>query len=80
MLGVDVRTSGDGDDAAFAVRSADDLGELQFLLRWARAAGATRVVKGRVMATAAWAKLDAVAAVRKATAAILDVGATDPDR
>jgi hypothetical protein len=36
--------------------------------------GATRVVEGRLMATASWAKLDAIAAVRKATVAILDEG------
>lgn len=76
LLGVDARTSRQDDGAVFAVRSADDLGELQFLLRWARAAGATRVAKGRVMATAAWTKLDAIAAVRKATGAILNAGPT----
>ncbi len=74
-LGVDAATDTEA-GVRVGVRSADDLGELQFLLRWARAAGATRSARGRLSATASWSKLDPLAAVRRAVKAILDKGPT----
>ncbi len=58
----------------FEVRSADDLPTMQFVLRWARAAGAVRVAKGRLHATASWAKLDAVAAIERLASTLIDKG------
>jgi hypothetical protein len=58
----------------WSIRSADDLPLVQFVLRWARAAGALRVAKGRMLATASWGKLDPLAQLRKATSALLDQG------
>ena len=58
----------------FSIRSADDLHELQFLLRWARAAGAVRVAKGKICSTASWAKLSPGAALTRATSEVLEKG------
>src|SRR5439155_20298998 len=77
-----IELAGDLDDPSLStyaehgwrIRSADDLPELQFLLRWARAAGAVRVAKGRMSTTASWAKLDPMAQVARATTALLDKG------
>lgn len=56
------------------IRGADDLPELQFLLRWAKAAGALRVAHGRMAATGSWARLDPLAAAGKAARSLLDKG------
>jgi hypothetical protein len=58
----------------FSIRSAGELHQLQFLLRWARAAGAVRVAKGKISSTASWAKLSPVAALTRATRTVLDKG------
>jgi hypothetical protein len=58
----------------FSIRSADALPTTQFLLRWARAGGAVRVAKGRMIATSSWAKLDPVAALTRAACALVDKG------
>jgi hypothetical protein len=58
----------------FSIRSADALPTTQFMLRWARAAGAVRVAKGRMLATSSWAKLDPVAALGRAVSALLEKG------
>lgn len=56
------------------IRGADDLPDMQFLLRWARAAGAVRVQHGRMSATESWARLRPLAAVAKAAEALLKKG------
>ena len=61
-------------ERGFSIRSADELPQMQFLLRWARAAGAIRVAKGKMLTTSSWAKLDPTAAVTRATSALLDKG------
>lgn len=61
-------------EAGRAVRSADDLPYTQFLIRWARAAGALRVERGRLISTASWAKLSPLAAAAKAAGALLTKG------
>jgi hypothetical protein len=58
----------------FSVRSADDFPEMQFVIRWARAAGAVRVAKGKLLVTASWAKLGPVEAVSRAVAVLLEKG------
>jgi len=58
----------------FSIRSADDLHQLQFHLRWARAAGAVRVAKGKICSTVSWAKLSPMAALTQAARAVLDKG------
>jgi hypothetical protein len=58
----------------WSVRSADDLPQLQFMLRWARATRAVRVAKGKVAVTASWAKLDPAAQVGREVSTILDGG------
>ena len=59
---------------AVIVHSADDLPELQFLLRWAKAAGVVRVTKGRMLATASWSKLSLEEAAAKAFEALTAKG------
>lgn len=56
------------------IRGADDLPDLQFLLRWARAAGALRVVHGRMTATESWARLRPLAAAAKAAEPLFKKG------
>lgn len=46
-------------DRTFKTRSAADLPELGFTIRWATTAGALRKEHGKLRATAAWRKLDA---------------------
>jgi hypothetical protein len=58
----------------FTIRTADNLPQTQFALRWARAAGAVRVANGRISATASWAKLDPVSALRRALRPVFDKG------
>jgi len=45
-------------DRTFKTRSAAELPELGFMIRWATAAGALRKQHGKLRATAAWGKLD----------------------
>ena len=56
------------------VRSADEFPKLQFLIRWAKAAGALRPSKGVLAATASWSKLKPEAAAKKALEALLAKG------
>ena len=75
LLGTDPRSLGTVDEPAlFPVRSADDLPNLQFHLRLARASGATRVAKGRLSATKSWGTSTREAQVRKVIDALLSQG------
>ena len=56
------------------VSSADDLPQTQFALRWAKAAGAVKVARSRMSATASWGKLKPRDAYLRTAAAILDKG------
>lgn len=56
------------------IRSADDLGHTQMMLRWARAAGAVRVTKGKMAATASWNRMAPAGRVARAVTALLDKG------
>ena len=58
----------------YKVRSADDVPGLQVRMRVARLAGATKVAKGTISATASWRKLDRFAAIRKVVSAVLAKG------
>jgi hypothetical protein len=57
------------------LRSADQLGFLSLVFRLARAAGAVRVVSGRLLPTAAWGRLSALERAHKLYRALLDKGA-----
>ena len=61
-------------DRAPNIRSADDVPLLQFMLRFVRMAGATRVAKGVLSATASWGKKDPVERVASAVLRVLDEG------
>ena len=63
-------------DKTFRTRSADDLPELAFTIRWAIAAGALRKQHGRLRATASWRKLanDPARRWQKAIDAVLKLG------
>ncbi len=56
------------------VTSADDLAETQFVLRWTKAAGAVKVVRSRLSATASWGKLKRRDAYVRTVTAMLDHG------
>ncbi|GAC1479147.1 MAG: hypothetical protein NVS1B12_16160 [Acidimicrobiales bacterium] len=58
----------------WAIRSADQLGRTQFVLRWARAAGALRVAHSKLLTTASWAKLRPAAALARAVEVLFDHG------
>lgn len=61
-------------DGASNLRSANDLPLLQFMLRFARLAGATRIARGSISATAAWAKKDPLQRVEAGVLKVLDQG------
>lgn len=63
----------------YKVRSADDVPGLQVRMRVARLAGATKVAKGAISATATWRKLDRIAALRKLVSAVLAKGLLQVD-
>ena len=56
------------------IRSADELPLTQFVLRWARAAGALRVVHSTLLATASWERLGPRDAIVRAVEVLLDSG------
>jgi hypothetical protein len=62
------------DELGGDIRGADDLPDMQFLLRWARAAGAVRVQHGKMAATDSWARLGPLDAAAKAADALLKKG------
>ncbi|HET6963749.1 MAG TPA: hypothetical protein VFH58_03190 [Acidimicrobiales bacterium] len=58
------------DEMGRDIRSADQLPRTQFLLRWARAAGAVRVQHGQMRATGSWGRLRPLEAVAKGAEAL----------
>lgn len=56
------------------IRSANDVPRLQFLIAWAKRAGALRIAHGRMSATASFGKLSAFEASKKAALVLLGHG------
>ena len=65
---------GPGETPRFELRSADDIPLLQFMLRFARLAGATKLANSTLGATAAWAKKDPIERIAKAVIELLERG------
>jgi hypothetical protein len=59
LLGTDDRMDETIGGKTFKTKSAAELPELGFTIRWAQSAGALRKEHGKLLATAAWSKLDA---------------------
>ncbi len=76
LLGTQDRFDETIGDRTFKTRSAADLPELGFMIRWALSAGALRKEHGKLRATAAWAKLEGKPLQRwiKATDALSSLG------
>lgn len=65
---------GAGETPRFELRSADDIPLLQFMLRFARLAGATKLAKGMLSATASWARKDPIDRIANAVIEVLERG------
>lgn len=74
LLGTDDRLDVRIGDHQHTTRSAGELPRLMFTIRWATKAGALRKARGRLMATASWAKRDVLDRFGRAAAALLALG------
>lgn len=74
LLGTDDEMDPTVGDHSYRTKSAAELPELMFTIRWAKAAGALRVERNKLVATANWARLTPLARWERAAEALPELG------